>query len=121
MAGGATFAVLGSPGVLAPHTLPGHRAVRLTLMNAGDRPELVTAQELAVLGTDGEPLRATVTFDRESGGPGATVEAKRAALAPGHGVGVVVVWRDADATQLRYPGGAVGLEQPASVAAEPPA
>ncbi len=112
----ATCAVLGDPGVLAPHTLPGHFAVRLTLVNQGERAEIVGASDLALLGDDGEPLRATVTFDRESGGPGATVLAKRAALAPGHGVAVVVVWRDAEAARLRDPGGAVELERPVTSA-----
>ena len=103
------FAVLGDPGVLAPHTLPGHRAVRLTLVNRGDRPETIAAGDLALLDDGGEPMRAIVTFDRESAGPGAAVQAKRAALGPGHGVAVVVVWRDAEAARLRFPGGAVEL------------
>jgi hypothetical protein len=110
----ATFAVLGDPGILAPHTLPGHRAVRLTLVNTGDRPEMVAANDLSLFAAGGERLHAIVTFDRESGGPGAMVQAKQAALAPGHGVAVVVVWRDADAARLRYPGGAVELERAAT-------
>ncbi|MBW3654297.1 MAG: serine protease [Actinobacteria bacterium] len=36
-------------------------------------------------GADGEPVRATFTFDRDERRPGAAVEAKRAALAPGGG------------------------------------
>lgn len=112
MAGGGatrTFTVLGTPEVLAPRTLPGHRVLMLTLLNRGPQPALVHAQDLELLDDGGEQLRAVITFDRESAGPGAAVEAKRAALSPGHGVRLVVAWHTGDAARLAYPGGAVEL------------
>ena len=110
-AGGASgdLAVLGEPGVLAPRTLPGHRVLTLKLLNRGPRPAVLAAADLVLTDESDAPLRATVTFDKESGGPGARVQPKCAALSPGAAVDVVLVWRDADAARLAFPGGAYEL------------
>jgi len=102
--------------VLAPRTLPGHRVLSLQLVNRGAQPAVLAARDLVLHDDDGAPLRATVTFDKECGAPGAAVEAKRAALAPGAAVPVVLVWRDADAARLTFPGGAYELSGTATSA-----
>ena len=107
--------------LLEPGTLPGHRILLLTLRNAGEAPAAIGARQIVLEDDDGAPLKAVVTFDRESQGPGTRVEAKRAALWPGREIAITVAWHSGDAARLTYPGGAAELPPSRPATSGPPA
>jgi len=113
MDGGVGLRLEGAPELLAPASLPGHRILTFTLANEGRDVTVVAAQDLSLAAPDGSPVKATFTFDREERRPGAAVQAKRAALSPRGSVGVIAVWRDSEAAQVVYPGGAAPIAEPA--------
>ena len=114
--GGAAdgVALMGEPVLLAPRTLPGHRILTLTLRNPGPRMVSLSAGALVLLGEAGDPLRATVTFQRDRVEPGNLIGAKRAVLAPEGTVDVILVWHDAEAVRLAHPGGETALPAPSA-------
>ncbi len=105
----AGLRVLGRPEVLSPHSFPGQQILTFDIANHGDEDAEFDASDLVLIGEDGAVLAAVIAFDRESGGPGTKIEAKRAALAPGTTLRVVAVWREGDVARLDYPGGTVEL------------
>jgi hypothetical protein len=105
-------ALRGEPELLAPRSLPGHRILTLTLRNPGPREVMLPSGALVLFGDDGDSLRATVTFQRDRVEPGNLIGAKRAVLAPEGSVDVILVWHDAEAVRLAYPGGEVPLVTP---------
>ena len=107
--------------LLEPGTLPGHRILLLRLRNAGEAPAAIGARQLVLEDDDGAPLKAVVTFDRDSKGPGTVVEPKRAALRPGREIAVTVAWHSGDAARITYPGGAEALPAPRPATSGPPA
>ncbi len=80
---------------MAPRSLRGHRALTATVVNASDGPLELDARDLALVGDDGEPLKAAVQFD-------GVAHAKVTQLAPGASVLMVAAWRGGPAAELRF-------------------
>ena len=117
MDGSGGLKLVGEPELMAPGPLPGYFILTFALGNDGRDVAVVTAGDLALVGEDGDPVKATFTFDREDRRPGAAVQAKRAALSPRGSVRVIAVWREEEAARLEYPGGSASLEDAAVTSA----
>lgn len=91
------IALAGTPRLMAPGSLPGHRILTVALVNRSAGPLEVDARDFALVDPGGSPLRAAIQFD---GAP----HSKVVQLAPGAGVGLTASWRGEAVAQLRFDG-----------------
>ena len=93
----AELALVGEPKELAPRSLPGHRVLTISVLNASGGPLELDARDFTVRDAGFRRLRAAVQFD---GVP----HAKVVQLPPGGEVVVVASWRGDPAGELTVGG-----------------
>ena len=87
-------ALVATPRLLAPGSLPGHRALSATLVNRSGGPLELDARDLSLIDPDGRRLRAAVQFGAR--------HSKVVQLAPGDRVELTAAWRGEAVAALHF-------------------